>query len=256
MSIDPGELERELCRIPEVHAARVLLNGAGSPSEARILAGPERSPKRVRRDVQSVASTSFGVELAGSAIHVTQLERSAVPHTPAGLAGVRGLESVFDPPGTLAGEREGGPGDTEGGPDAEGGPDTEGGPDEPEGTVGAELLEVSVRTDGSTTSFEVSLRGGGRHGSARTEGTTSERVALRRLGEATLRAAAPLSPAAGYLHLEAISLVPAGDALVALACTTDPRGEAATGSAPVGAAGSHHAAARAVLAAAGIELFA
>jgi hypothetical protein len=76
MSIDTGLLERELCRIPEVFAARIVTDQAGQPTAARILASPRRPPTRVRRDVQSVALTSFGLDLDASAITITQLDQT------------------------------------------------------------------------------------------------------------------------------------------------------------------------------------
>ncbi len=79
MEFDAEELERELCRIPEVFAARIVVNSSGSPTEARILASPDRPPKRVRRDVQSVALASFGVELAPGTISITQIEEGGRP---------------------------------------------------------------------------------------------------------------------------------------------------------------------------------
>ncbi len=79
MAVDTADLERELCRIPEVYAARIITNGSGRPTEARILASPRRSPKRVRRDVQSVAMASFSVDFDNMMITVTQLDQATLP---------------------------------------------------------------------------------------------------------------------------------------------------------------------------------
>ncbi len=76
MSIDTGLIERELCRIPEVFAARIVTDQTGQPTAARILASPRRPPTRVRRDVQSVALASFGLDLDASAITITQLDQT------------------------------------------------------------------------------------------------------------------------------------------------------------------------------------
>lgn len=77
MAFASGDLERELCRIPDVFAARVTVDGSGRATEARILATPERPAKRVRKDVQSVAMASFGIDLPASAISITQLDQAA-----------------------------------------------------------------------------------------------------------------------------------------------------------------------------------
>ena len=82
MDLDSGDLERELCRIPEVFAARIVMNGAGRPTEARVLASPTRPPKRVRRDVQSVALAAFGLNLDPASITVTQLEQAPSASSP------------------------------------------------------------------------------------------------------------------------------------------------------------------------------
>lgn len=79
------ELERELCRLPEVSAARVVVDGQGRPTEVHILATAAKHAKQVVRDVQSVALASFGIELDRRIVSVVQLgteeetEDGAVP---------------------------------------------------------------------------------------------------------------------------------------------------------------------------------
>jgi len=70
---DLVELERELCRLPEVSAARVVADRSGRPVEVHILARPTKAPKQIVRDVQSVALASFGLELDRRIISVVQL---------------------------------------------------------------------------------------------------------------------------------------------------------------------------------------
>jgi len=67
------ELERELCRLPEVSAARVVTDATGHPSEVHILATAAKHAKQVVRDVQSVALASFGIELDRRIVSVVQL---------------------------------------------------------------------------------------------------------------------------------------------------------------------------------------
>lgn len=67
------ELERELCRLPEISAARVVVDGSGRPTEVHILADTAKHAKQVVRDVQSVALASFGIELDRRIVSVVQL---------------------------------------------------------------------------------------------------------------------------------------------------------------------------------------
>ena len=57
---DVLELERELCRLPEISAARVVTDDTGRPTEVHILADTAKHAKQVVRDVQSVARASGG----------------------------------------------------------------------------------------------------------------------------------------------------------------------------------------------------
>ena len=67
------ELERELCRLAEVSAARVVTDDVGRPTEVHILANGAKHAKQVVRDVQSVALASFGIELDRRIVSVVQL---------------------------------------------------------------------------------------------------------------------------------------------------------------------------------------
>jgi hypothetical protein len=67
------DLERELCRLPEISAARVVVDPGGRPTEVHILADTSKHAKQVVRDVQSVALASFGIELDRRIVSVVQL---------------------------------------------------------------------------------------------------------------------------------------------------------------------------------------
>jgi hypothetical protein len=67
------ELERELCRLPEISAARVVTDESGRPTEVHILADTAKHAKQVVRDVQSVALASVGIELDRRIVSVVQL---------------------------------------------------------------------------------------------------------------------------------------------------------------------------------------
>jgi hypothetical protein len=67
-------VEKELCRIPDVNAARIVADAAGRPVEVHILASPAKHAKQVVRDIQSVAMASFGLGLDHRIISVVQLD--------------------------------------------------------------------------------------------------------------------------------------------------------------------------------------
>ena len=82
---DLTDLERELCRLPEVNAARIVTDQVGRPTEVHILASPAKHAKQVARDVQSVAMASFGLDLDRRIISVVQLDggqHDAAPGAP------------------------------------------------------------------------------------------------------------------------------------------------------------------------------
>lgn len=72
--LDLNELERELCRIPEVTAARVVAGSTGTIEEVHILSLPLKHAKQVVRDVQSVAMATFGLDLDRRIVSVVQLD--------------------------------------------------------------------------------------------------------------------------------------------------------------------------------------
>src|SRR3954471_6081038 len=72
--LDLREVERELCRLPEVNAARIVEDEAGRPVEVHILASRDKHAKQIVRDVQSVAMATFGLELDRRVVSVVQLE--------------------------------------------------------------------------------------------------------------------------------------------------------------------------------------
>jgi hypothetical protein len=71
--IDLRDVEAELCRLPDVVAARIVTGDAGRPVEVHVLAQPGKHAKQVVRDVQSVALASFGLELDRRIVSVVQL---------------------------------------------------------------------------------------------------------------------------------------------------------------------------------------
>jgi hypothetical protein len=89
------DLERELCRLPEVNAARIVTDQVGRPTEVHILASPAKHAKQVARDVQSVAMASFGLDLDRRIISVVQLESGGAPEPLAEPVGGEGPRVVI-----------------------------------------------------------------------------------------------------------------------------------------------------------------
>ena len=71
--LDLTEVEREICRLPDVSIARLVGEPDGRVSEVHIVAHAGKHPKQIVRDVQSIALASFGLELDRRVISVVQL---------------------------------------------------------------------------------------------------------------------------------------------------------------------------------------
>jgi hypothetical protein len=78
------DLEDELCRLPGVHAVRVVGDRNDRPVEVHVLADQAKAPKQVVRDVRSVAHTVFGIELDHRIVSVAQLDTNDA-NTPVGI---------------------------------------------------------------------------------------------------------------------------------------------------------------------------
>jgi hypothetical protein len=76
--IDLTEVEREICRLPDVSIARLVAEDDGRVTEAHIVAHAGKHPKQIVRDVQSIALASFGLDLDRRIISVVQLGGNAL----------------------------------------------------------------------------------------------------------------------------------------------------------------------------------
>jgi len=76
--LDLTEVEREICRLPDVSIARIVAETDGRVSEVHIVAHPCKHPKQIARDVQSIALASFGLDIDRRVISVVQLGGSLV----------------------------------------------------------------------------------------------------------------------------------------------------------------------------------
>jgi hypothetical protein len=79
--IDLTEVEREICRLPDVSIARLVGEPDGRISEVHIVAHPGKHPKQIVRDVQSIALASFGLDLDRRVISVVQLGGNVLDST-------------------------------------------------------------------------------------------------------------------------------------------------------------------------------
>jgi hypothetical protein len=86
--LDLAEVEREICRLPDVSIARLVAEPTGRVSEVHVVAHPGKHPKQIARDVQSIALASFGLEIDRRIISVVQLGGDALDPESV-LAGLR-----------------------------------------------------------------------------------------------------------------------------------------------------------------------
>lgn len=67
-----AQVEAAFLRIPEVRAARMVVDDAGKPVEVHIVASGEKSPKQLVRDIQTVSLANFGLDLDHRIVSVVQ----------------------------------------------------------------------------------------------------------------------------------------------------------------------------------------
>lgn len=223
VDIDLTAVERELCRIPEISAARIVADPAGRPTEVHILATTDKHAKQVVRDVQSVAIATFGLELDRRLISVVQLDGNGQL-----LAAASAPESP-----------------------AEDGGATNGGAPTDDGDANRILVDrVAAEREGLQCAVEVTLRRGQERGIATVNGSVAAAAVMRSVAQATLAAMRELEPAATRADIETASIVRLGDraiAVVSIILLVPPYEEVVSGSAIVRNAGDHDAMARAVL---------
>ena len=280
--VDLNELERELCRIPEVTAARVVAGPTGAIEEVHILSLPLKHAKQVVRDVQSVAMATFGLDLDRRIVSVVQLD--APPG--ARVAGAP-AEPVVEPATEPGAEQEPAPATPAAAPESlattpattrAAAPEPPPPPPLPGGIVDPTLaalagaLDVSMAaphhapTNGADTRInvdtvmatrsshqataEVVLSRGNDLSTGTAEGIGATNSVLRLVAQATISALRLLEPAAAWADVEAAMVVTLGSRQVALTTVVlvvPPYEEVCAGSAVVRSAGELDAVARAVL---------
>jgi len=73
-SITVSELEQLLTDLRGIRSARVVVNEWGGIEEIHVLAGTERNPKQLVRDVESALAARWGVEVDHKKVSIAQLK--------------------------------------------------------------------------------------------------------------------------------------------------------------------------------------
>jgi hypothetical protein len=233
--IDLIEVEKELCRIPEVSAARIVADATGRPTEVHILASTDKHAKQLVRDVQSVAIATFGLEIDRRVISVVQLDTGSMKVDVAEPDIDLGAAEATSTPSPR-------PSDNSGYENGNGRR-----PHDPSRIL---VDRVAADRDGIQCHVEVTLRRGDEMASASVTGSSATAAVLRSVAMATLVALRDLEPAAERADLETASIIRLGErslAVASIVLLVPPYEEVVSGSAIVRGPGDHDAMARAVL---------
>ncbi|HVF74737.1 MAG TPA: hypothetical protein VM938_06785 [Acidimicrobiales bacterium] len=211
MDVDLAEIERELSRIPEVTAVRLVTDQFDRPVEVHVLATPAKHPKQLVRDIQSVAKVSFDMELDHRVISVVQLDNGNLPEALQNGSGATAT-AIDDDRITVS--------------------------------------TVSTARSGLRATAKVGLRRGDIEEIGEAEGTVASGTINVLVARATLDALSRHDPRAGRLDVEGAALQNLGTrsfATASIVLLNPPYEEVLLGSAPVRSAGPEDAIARAVL---------
>jgi hypothetical protein len=66
-------IEREVCKLTDVFAARLVTDLLGRPIELHIVAAPNKTPKQVAKDVHSILLATFALSIDHRIISVVQI---------------------------------------------------------------------------------------------------------------------------------------------------------------------------------------
>ena len=73
MQVTVGEIETALCRMPDIKAARVVVDSLGDILEVHVLALPSKQPKQLVRDIESAIMAEFGIAIDHKKVSIAQL---------------------------------------------------------------------------------------------------------------------------------------------------------------------------------------
>jgi len=215
--VDLAAVERELCRIPEVRAARIVADDDGHPVEVHILATTGKGAKQLVRDVQSVAIASGGVDFDHRIVSVVQLEDEVVPAAVTKANGNTNGNTIVKAP-------------------------------TPMDRVVVESVLVAKQDLRATAT--VTLRRGDEQVVGTADGTVASTARWRIVAEASLNALRLLEPGAASVAIEMAGVQRIGDrelGIVTLVLVIPPHEELLAGVAPVRGGAEEDAVARAVL---------
>ena len=220
--MDLAAIERELCRIPEVRAARIVADEHGAPVEVHILATPGKGAKQLVRDVQSVAIASSGVDIDHRIVSVVQLDdlEPVTPEASATAAPALAAPVISNGNGNGASHDR----------------------------VVVESVLVSKQE--LRCAATVTLRRGEEQAVGTADGTFASTARWRIVAEAALNALRMLEPAAASVAIEMAGMQKIGDrklGIVTLLLVVPPNEELLAGVAPVRGGDDEEAVARAVL---------
>ena len=224
--VDLGASERELCRIPEVRAARIVANESGDLVEVHILATTGKAAKQLVRDVQSVAITSSGVDIDHRIVSVVQLEEDGT--TVAGTAPVAATAEAAEHASSN-------------------GQETTAAPVPIDRVIVDSVLVAKHELRAKAT---VTLKRGEEQAVGVAEGTVASSARWRIVAEAALNALRTLEPGASTVSVEMAGVQRIGDralGIVTLIMVIPPHEELLAGVAPVRGGAEEDAVARAVL---------
>jgi len=209
--IDVTEIEREICRLPDVAVTRIVADEeTGRITEVHVVARGAKHPKQIARDVQSVALASFGIELDRRIISVVQLGDGEP--TEFGDAGAETAPT--------------------------------------QSPLRAVIDRVSVQTTGMRAEVHVGLRLGEERATGHAEGSIASATRHRLVAAATLDALRRLVHGADGIEVDAAQILRVGGhdvAVVTVVHVEPPREQLLSGSAVVLRAQDAQAVVRAVL---------
>jgi len=241
-TVDIAAVERELCRIPEVRAARIVADDTGHLVEVHILATTGKAAKQVVRDVQSVAITSSGVDIDHRIVSVVQLEDDAA--TAATAAPAATATATIDAP-TATSSTE-----PEAAAVAEPHVSTNGNGHKTAPMHRVVVDSVLVAKHELRAKATVTLRRGDEQAVGVSEGTVASSARWRIVAEAALNALRTLEPGAVTVSVEMAGVQRIGDralGIVTMIMVIPPHEELLAGVAPVRGGAEEDAVARAVL---------
>lgn len=199
VALDVRDVERELCRLPDISAVRIVSDHSGRPIEVHVLALPGKRPKQIVRDVQSVALASFGLEIDRRVVSVVQLGIEGTTHSATALPVT--VEHV-----------------------------------EPAETGRPRIVSINAELAGLRALVRVKLAFAGEVRVGHAEGSMASVSRHRLIAAATIDAIHQLVPAADCLDIESAQIVRLGAhdiALVALVLVAPPIEQIVSGSAVV-----------------------